>query len=124
MTAQAATVFQEYYERHGTLHGAAIKATRLNNRPNGRVIIHAKPADLAKINLPKCPNVAKLLCHIWNIPEPAAEESEHMSRPPARDLKLVGDHDGGPPTIGELSRLELTGYPGNRNGNGKGDPHQ
>lgn len=120
ITAQAATVFQEYYERHGTLHGAAIKATRLNNRPNGRVIIHAKPADLAKINLPNCPNVAKLLCHIWNVPEPTAEESNHMSRPPARDLKLQTGHDAGPPTIGDLTRFHLHAPGGNGNGNGKG----
>jgi len=88
MTAIAAKVFQEYHERYGTTRGAAFKAQRINGRHNGRVLIQAKPADLAKIQLPPAPNVEKLLCHIWNIPEQQATSPAEMSRPPAKDIKI------------------------------------
>lgn len=70
MTAQAAEEFTAYYSRHETLVGCLFEATRLGQHHNGRVLIRCKPIDQASVHLPDPPNVMKLLCHIWNIPEP------------------------------------------------------
>jgi len=82
MTARASRAFAAYHERHGTTRGAHFKSERLNGRHNGRLLIQVKPADLAKIHLPKAPPIEKLLCHIWNIPEPDATIRATQTRPP------------------------------------------
>lgn len=87
-TARASACFSEYRERYGTTRGAAFKAERLNNRPNGRVLIQAKPADLTKVNLPKAQPVTKLLCHIWNIPPNQVLEPDAMTRPPFKHVRV------------------------------------
>lgn len=81
-TARAAEAFRAYHQLHGTLRGCHFKAVRLNQRPNGRVLIQAKPADLANVNLPTAPNVQQLLCHIWNIPPSQVEARDAKPRPP------------------------------------------
>jgi len=88
MTAKASDTFTQYYERYGTIRGAAFKAYRLNQKANGRVLIQAKPADLAKVTLAPEPDVQKLLCHIWNIPENQVIQTEHQTRPPAQNLAV------------------------------------
>lgn len=88
MTAKASDSFKAYYERYGTTRGAHFKAQRLNARTNGRVLIQAKPADLAKVHLPKSPNVQKLLCHIWNISENQISKSTIKPRQPFDAVKI------------------------------------
>ncbi len=87
-TARAAAAFTDYHQRYGTTRGCHLKAQRLNNRTNGRVLIQARPSDLAKINLPPAPNVEKLLCHIWNISEKQVTINERKPRPPHEDIKI------------------------------------
>jgi len=87
-TARAAETFAAYFQRYSTTRGALFKAQRLNGRANGRVLIQAKPADLAKVNLPKCPPVEKLLCHIWNIPEAQVSASDNRPRPPFKNAQV------------------------------------
>lgn len=87
-TAKAAEIFKEYHQRYKTLRGAHIKAQRLNGRPNGRVLIQARPADLAKINLPQPPDLKKLLCHIWNIAPKQVNVAPQRPRPPFKDLQV------------------------------------
>lgn len=67
MTAQAAEHFVQYRKVHGTLRGCLFEALRPSGRPNGRVMIHTRPADLSGINLPKEPNLISALSIIWNI---------------------------------------------------------
>ena len=87
-TARAAAAFTDYYQRYGTTRGAHMKAERLNARSNGRVLIQLKPADLAKINLPKPIPIEKLLCHIWNIPETQVDTPAAMTRPPHQNIRV------------------------------------
>lgn len=90
-TARASAAFIDYHQRYGTTRGCHLKAQRLNNRTNGRVLIQARPADLAKINLPPAPDVEKLLCHIWNISEKQVTLNDRTTRPPYTDVKVDRD---------------------------------
>ena len=67
-TAAAAETFADYRARHGSLRGCEFIATRVNPRPNARVSIRTKPADLAHLHLPEPANLPAALCHIWGIP--------------------------------------------------------
>lgn len=87
-TAAAAQSFAAYHQRHGTTRGCYFKASRANSKPNGRVLIQCRPADLAKVNLPRELDVQKLLCHIWNIAPNQTTTPDHMARPPFRDIKV------------------------------------
>jgi len=127
MTAKASETFTEYYKRYGTIRGAAFKAYRLNQKSNGRVLIQAKPADLAKVTLAPEPNVQKLLCHIWNIPETQVIQTDHQTRPPARnlavdraraELRVAAEDPTDPPTPHEI----LTAFDAKYKGNGRTQP--
>ncbi|MCK4306579.1 MAG: hypothetical protein KAY24_20215, partial [Candidatus Eisenbacteria sp.] len=59
-----------YRAQHGTLRGCLFEARRLHARPNARVILRCKPADLQQTNLPKPPNLEHALSIIWNLPAP------------------------------------------------------
>ncbi len=88
-TARAIDPLDEYFRRHKTMRGCIIQATRASAKSNGRVLIRCKPADLAKIDLPKEPNIPKLLCHIWGLPEDAVYQ---RADPDGRDrIKLNKD---------------------------------
>ena len=124
MTAAASQPFKTYRERYGTTRGAAFKATRANSRPNGRVLIQTKPADLAKITLPKAQPVHKLLCHIWNIPETQIDTTDHRARAPFQNATI--DRSKAPvvpfePPDGQAQVINFTAAipAGKRNGNHK-----
>ena len=85
-TAAASKNFKAYYERHGTTRGCFFQATRANQKPNGRVLIQCKPADLAQINLPQPLDLIKLLCHIWNIAPNQTQPSNSHARPPFQSI--------------------------------------
>ena len=88
MTATAAEKFTEYYQRHDTLRGCHFQASRVNNRPNGRVLVIAKPADLNQIHLPKDIDVKKLLSHIWNIAPSQVTRAPRHERLPAETIRI------------------------------------
>jgi len=69
-TAQAAERFVDYRDAQGTLRGCQFTASRMNYAPNARIIITTKPADLTRIQLPKPPNIEKVLAILWNLPIP------------------------------------------------------
>jgi len=93
LTAQATDQFARYREKHGTLRGCFFEASRANRRPNGRVTIRCRPADLAVLDLPPAPNLKAALCKIWNIPyedahlEPATPDPTKKRAPYQRDTK-------------------------------------
>jgi len=64
-TAQASENFTEFRDAHGTLRGCLFEASRLHQKPNGRIIIRTKPADLKDINLPRPPDIVKCLSILW-----------------------------------------------------------
>ena len=68
-TARASEPFVNYRKAHGSLRGCLFRAQRMNSRPNARVFIETKPFDLAAIDLPDAPDLAKVLAIIWNLPE-------------------------------------------------------
>ncbi len=72
-TARASEPFVQYRDAHVSLRGCLFRAHRNNNRPNGRVYIETKPADLEKLALPEAPNLENVLSIIWNLPLPTLE---------------------------------------------------
>lgn len=74
-TAQASENLVLYRKANGTLRGCVFKAARHNMKPNGRVSIRTRPADLSKLHLPKAPNLELVLAVLWNLPSTNVEPS-------------------------------------------------
>lgn len=72
-TAQATEAFTTYRDHHHTVRGCLFEACRLNARPNGRVIIRCKPADLTKHRLPHGPDLTQCMAIIWSLPIDAVD---------------------------------------------------
>lgn len=122
-TARAAEAFAAYYQRHTTTRGCHFKAVRYKSRHNGRVLIQAKPGDLAKINLPPAPSVEKLLCHIWNIPPSTTRTTDHKPRNPHENLEVTSDQAPQPiPTLPLTQTIAAGTIDAPRKSNNKGDP--
>lgn len=66
-TAIATETFAVYCRQRGTLRACKFQAHRPSKRPNGRVVIACKYIDETKIRLPDPLDVARILCHIWNV---------------------------------------------------------
>lgn len=79
-TAQAAESINEYKAANGTLRGAIINARRHRNRHNGRVMIDTHPGDLFKLQLPKAPDLIRVLSVLWCIPTPSMPTQECLTR--------------------------------------------
>jgi len=92
VTAQAAETFVLYTKAQGTLRGCLFEARRLNNKPNGRLLLRTKPADLTKLQLPPEPDLIATLSVLWNI-------SPDQLGPPTQDpeRKVQTLHPDGPP---------------------------
>lgn len=82
-TAKAGEPFIEYRKKYNTLRGCMFESQRYSNKPNGRVLIRCKPADLQGILLPKPPHLIRALCILWNVPfdELADPELDVKHRP-------------------------------------------
>ena len=72
-TAQAAEHFTEYRDAHQTIRGCQFEASRLHSKPNGRIIIRTRPADLTGISLPKPPDLVKCLGILWGFTAPSVQ---------------------------------------------------
>jgi len=68
-TAAGSEPFIEYREHHGTLRGCIFQARRWQQRPNGRILLQTKPADLNEMRLTKPPDLVKCLATLWSLPE-------------------------------------------------------
>lgn len=69
-TAASAEYFTAYREKYLTLRGCHFLARRWNNKPNGRILIQTKMADLADRQLPDPPNLENCMAIIWSLPLP------------------------------------------------------
>lgn len=78
-TAAAAAPLVEYYETNRTLRGVAMKAARVNARPNGRVILQVTRGDLSMYAAPPAPDVAEILARIWQVPRLLAHEAQRAA---------------------------------------------
>ena len=76
-TALAAEFFTTYRDKQATLRGCHFKAKRWNNRPNGRILIQVKPADLGERQLPQPPDLKKCMAILWSLPEAEVEDGIH-----------------------------------------------
>jgi len=69
-TAASGEAFTEYRDKYHTLRGCKFEARRMNSKPNGRILIRTRPADLAQLILPKPPDLVKCLSILWDLPCP------------------------------------------------------
>jgi len=110
LTAPPAEVLATYYEQHGTLRGCEIIAGRVSPRPNGRVRLITKPANLENISLPTPPDLRLILATIWNLPELAAQVNGTQKGHPRINVKTQDLHAPAaiPQRIGDF--LETGGH--------------
>ena len=90
-TAHASDTFKNYRDLHNTMRACIFKAFRPSKRPNGRVIIHTTPGDETRIRLPEPPDIARLLCHIWNV-RYTPDQPPRMTRPPFKQVHVPDDN--------------------------------
>ena len=76
VTACGAEPFITYRDSHNTLRGCLFQAKRFKERPNGRILIHTKPAVLTEINLPNPPDLPKCLATLWSLNPPMANSKK------------------------------------------------
>jgi hypothetical protein len=88
--AAACDPIRAYRENHTTLRGCTFLATRAPQRPNGRVMIRCKPADLERESLPPEPNVKAILCKLWGIALPKIETTGRSKG--AERVEVAGNH--------------------------------
>lgn len=67
-TAQASEPFTLHRDANGSLRGCIFEARRLNNRPNGRILIRTKNADLTDKRIPHGPDLTQCLAILWSLP--------------------------------------------------------
>lgn len=66
-TATASDTFKVYYAQHQTMRGCKFHAHRPSGRPNGRIVIACRRLDETRFRLPQELEIARILCHIWNV---------------------------------------------------------
>lgn len=70
VTALGAEYFTVYRDAHQSLRGCFFQAKRWNNRPNARILVQCKPADLNQVHLPPPPDLRKAMAILWSLPAP------------------------------------------------------
>lgn len=120
-STNAAKAFAEYHEAASTLRGCAFHASRAKQTPNGKVSIVCCTANMANVQLPQPPDLAKALCVIWRIPltglshqlvderlvpDLAVTKSKHsrshVNPEPLRNMRSQPDNEPDPPTMAEI----------------------
>ena len=89
LTAAASDPIRNYEGIHNQIRGCLIHATRPSGRPNGRVVINCKPADLTGIRLPDPPQIDRILCHLWGV---KWEPRETLSHQLETALTITAEH--------------------------------
>lgn len=69
MTVAVEGAFVCAYDQYRTLRGLLFEITRRPQRSNGQLFARLKPRESKLIDLPECPDVEKILCRIWEVPE-------------------------------------------------------
>lgn len=81
VTAQAAEILIEYRNAHGTLRGCLFEAQRLHHRPNGRVLLRAKPAAIEQMRLHQPADLIRCLCTIWSLGKNLEDTQNDLTGP-------------------------------------------
>lgn len=92
-TAQAAEHFVAYRDSNHGLRGCLFQATRLNRRPNGRVLITTKPTNLTERMLPKAPDLKACLAILWSMPSGSLSDNSHNPNKKQRQIKRDAPRD-------------------------------
>lgn len=85
-TAISAEFFTVYRSKHATLRGCLFQAKRWNSKPNGRILIQTKPADLSERQIPPAPDLIKAMAILWSLPHP---ELSTPTRNPEKKMKQI-----------------------------------
>ena len=98
LTALAATPIIAYQDRHGTLRGATLKATRTGNRPNSPVQTIISPTDVDLRKLPAAVKLRQFLAVLWSLaPSNIAADSTDATLDALADLpEPIADLTAGP----------------------------
>ena len=67
-TAISAEFFTAFRDKYHSLRGCHFRATRWNSRPNGRILVRTKMADMAERTLPEPPDLKKCMAILWSLP--------------------------------------------------------
>lgn len=78
-TAASAAPLVEDFESNRTLRGVQVRASRVNQRPNGRVILSVSRGDIALYAAPPAPDVEEILARIWQVPRLLAHEAQRQA---------------------------------------------
>lgn len=89
VTAIAAKTFTDYRDKHATIRGCQFIAKRWNNRPNGRILIQTKPADLGETLIPEPPDLKKAMAILWSLP---ADDVVDHGRSPENKTRQIANH--------------------------------
>lgn len=84
ITAGAVATLDVYRSQHGTLRGAEITCSRSGARSNAPLNVSLRRSEVAELHLPPAPDIARVLRHIWKLPQPAVAhevQEEHRERP-------------------------------------------
>lgn len=90
ITAAAAGAIEAYFNKHRTLRGAGIVAERVGQKPNGRLRLMLTPPAAEIDQLPKAPQIQRLLARIWGL-----NQDRTATGVDEQKLRLAKD-DGGP----------------------------
>jgi hypothetical protein len=106
LTQTAADPLAEYCTTFGSLRGCWINARRAKPQPNSRIEMTCRPADLAKIQLPREPDLLTALTTIWRLP--------------ANAFSTITDEPGTQALQVDLERLRAATHSTRKNGH----PHE
>lgn len=85
-TAISAEFFTCFRDKYLSLRGCHFKATRWNQRPNGRILIRTQMADLAERTLPEPPQLENCMAILWSLP---ATDVQTPSYDPQTKMRVV-----------------------------------
>lgn len=102
LTALAAAPLHEYFQRHGSIRGARITATRIGNKTNSPVSVKVEAEDLDLRTLPKAIDMEKFLETLWH-----PDARKHVAPCTSIDSETVENQPEPiipPPANGETAR--------------------
>ena len=82
LTALAAQPVMDYQDRHGSLRGARLKATRVGNHDNSPVHCSLEPSDVDRRTLPEGVHLENFLTVIWHLDQPNGNGNGTPPHPP------------------------------------------
>lgn len=88
--------FNAARRQFGTLRGVRFSARRAKPHKNARVLVTITPPRVGPLHIPKEPDLAVVLCHIWRIPTGAVvvDDRGHTEATLHLDPGVMGEQNG------------------------------